>query len=155
MPEASAKRVVSPFLMASYEGNPDGVPIYPGEADHGYTDAVSGGSDVMQDLVGDLRKEQGNPRLAASPHWSAPWSYSHFTPPDGYYVEFKSEQRRGDGNYEYANKYDSKTQYQKPYTKAEAQRVLRSYLDLDVRITVVEGGMSRTSDIYAGSKVNL
>lgn len=52
-------------VVARYTGNPDGKPIYPNEIDHGYEDPIAGGSDVMQDLVNDLRHEQGNPRLAA------------------------------------------------------------------------------------------
>ena len=52
---------------ASYSGNPDGKPIYDVDIDHGYENAISGGSNVMQGLVNDLRREQGNPpmRLAS------------------------------------------------------------------------------------------
>ena len=55
---------------ASYSGNPDGKPIYEVEIDHGYENAISGGSDVMQGLVNDLRREQGTPpmRLAGEDH---------------------------------------------------------------------------------------
>lgn len=49
-------------VVAAYTGNPDGKPIYPNEVDHGYEEPVSGGSDVMKDLVEDLRHEQGTPR---------------------------------------------------------------------------------------------
>lgn len=38
--------------------------IYPNKIDHGYKDPISGGSDVMQDLVQDLRHEQGQSKLA-------------------------------------------------------------------------------------------
>lgn len=49
----------SDLTAASYSGNPDGKPIYPNEIDHGYNDPISGGSDVMVNLVEDLRREQG------------------------------------------------------------------------------------------------
>jgi len=45
---------------ASYDGNPDGKPIYPKDIDHGYGKPISGGSAVMKDLVKDLRNEQGS-----------------------------------------------------------------------------------------------
>lgn len=51
-------------VVARYTGNPDKKPIYPNEIDHGYEDAIAGGSDVMQELVQDLRHEQGSPRKA-------------------------------------------------------------------------------------------
>lgn len=44
---------------AGYQGNTDGQDIYPREIDHGYEEPISGGSGVMQQLVQDLRREQG------------------------------------------------------------------------------------------------
>ena len=44
---------------AGYQGNPDEKDIYPRDIDHGYEDPISGGSDVMQQLVKNLRREQG------------------------------------------------------------------------------------------------
>jgi len=52
-------------VVAAYTGNPGGKPIYPNKVDHGYEDPIAGGSDVMQDLVQDLRHEQGDPKLAS------------------------------------------------------------------------------------------
>ena len=46
---------------AGYSGNPDGKDIYPVKIDHGYDMPISGGSDVMQHLVKNLRAEQGSP----------------------------------------------------------------------------------------------
>lgn len=46
--------------VAGYLGNPDGKDIYPVKVDHGYNQAISGGSDVMQHLVKNLRAEQGS-----------------------------------------------------------------------------------------------
>jgi len=56
---------------AAYSGNPDGKPIYPVEVDHGDSQALSGGHDIMKRLQDRYRIEQGhepreqNPRLAA------------------------------------------------------------------------------------------
>ena len=44
---------------AAYSGNPDGKPIYTREVDHGYEEPISGGSNVMVELVENLRREQG------------------------------------------------------------------------------------------------
>ena len=60
--------------LASYEGNPDGRPIYPNEIQHGYGEPLAGGHDVMRRLQNNLLYEQGNtdqmrptsPRVAAS-----------------------------------------------------------------------------------------
>lgn len=59
--------------MATYEGNPDGDPIYPNTIDHGYGEPLSGGTDVMRRLQNQLLHEQGSddlkrpnsPRLAS------------------------------------------------------------------------------------------
>lgn len=49
----------------TYDGNPDGKPIYPNEIDHGYDQSIRGDSGVMQQLVKNLRHEQGQ-RVASS-----------------------------------------------------------------------------------------
>lgn len=55
----------------AYDGNPDGKPIYPNEVDHGYGQALAGGTDIVKRLVDRYRHEQGrdmrdlNPRLAS------------------------------------------------------------------------------------------
>jgi hypothetical protein len=60
-PTPSAHRVAQ-----AYSGNPDGKPIYPNKIDHGYEKPIAGGSDVMQNLVQDLRHEQGSRRASAA-----------------------------------------------------------------------------------------
>ena len=46
-------------MKAPYQGNPDGLPIYPDEMDHGYESPISGDTSVMKNLVKSLRHEQG------------------------------------------------------------------------------------------------
>ena len=47
------------LLLASYDGNADGQPIYPNEIDHGYAKPIEGDTGVMKQLVKNLRHEQG------------------------------------------------------------------------------------------------
>lgn len=57
-------------LIASYGGNPSGESIYPVQVDHGYTEPLAGGTDVMRKLQNRFLTEQGreprpeSPRLA-------------------------------------------------------------------------------------------
>jgi hypothetical protein len=57
--EADLFRPAGEAKTAGYTGNPDGKDIYPARIDHGYETPISGGSDIMQRLVKDLRQEQG------------------------------------------------------------------------------------------------
>lgn len=57
--EADLFRSAEEAKTAGYSGNPDGKDIYPVRIDHGYEQPISGGSDVMQNLVKNLRREQG------------------------------------------------------------------------------------------------
>lgn len=52
---------------AAYDGNPDGKPIYDHEIDHGYSEPLGGGTDVMRRLQNQYRKEQGLDQRPASP----------------------------------------------------------------------------------------
>jgi hypothetical protein len=71
----------------SYSGNPDGKPIYPNEIDHGYTQPLAGGSDIMKRVVDRFRIEQGseprekNPRLALLARYHAKKLRTAFQPP--------------------------------------------------------------------------
>ena len=48
---------------ATYDGNPDGQPIYPNDIDHGVDAPLTGGFNVMQQLQNDLLHEQGNDEM--------------------------------------------------------------------------------------------
>ena len=73
MYRSGLKPMADHFRTASYSGNPNGKPIYPNEIDHGYDQALSGGTDVMQRLVNRYKHEQGdvvpqrpvNPKVAS------------------------------------------------------------------------------------------
>lgn len=64
--EADLFRPAGEAKTAGYTGNPDGKDIYPARIDHGYETPISGGSDIMQRLVKDLRREQGTPSRVAA-----------------------------------------------------------------------------------------
>jgi len=55
------QRVAARFLarVADYQGNPGGNGIYPVEVDHGYSEPLAGGTDVMRNLQNRLLEEQG------------------------------------------------------------------------------------------------
>lgn len=55
------------IVEAAYSGNPDGKPIYDHEIDHGYSEPLGGGTDVMRRMQNQFRKEQGLPERPASP----------------------------------------------------------------------------------------
>lgn len=55
----SATRIATKYLASSYSGNPDDQGIYQNTVDHGYEEALSGGTDVMQRLQNQFRIEQG------------------------------------------------------------------------------------------------
>jgi len=58
----------APFAVkASYEGNPNGQPIYDHAINHGYDEPLAGGTDVMRRLQNQLRKEQGLSERPPSP----------------------------------------------------------------------------------------
>jgi hypothetical protein len=70
--DAFREKHIQVSRLASYEGNPDGDPIYPNEIEHGYGEPLAGGTDVMRRLQNQLLHEQGtddlmrpeSPRLA-------------------------------------------------------------------------------------------
>lgn len=55
----------------AYTGNPDGQGIYPNEIDHGYTEPLAGGTDVMRRLQNQFRHEQGREQRPESPRLAA------------------------------------------------------------------------------------
>jgi len=55
------------FKHAGYEGNPDGEDIYPNKVDHGYSQPLSGGWDIMKRLQDRLLHEQGSPMREPNP----------------------------------------------------------------------------------------
>lgn len=73
--EAGQRNGLFTHRLASdvYSGNPSGEGIYPNEIDHGYTEPLAGGTDVMRKLQNQFLHEQGreqrpdSPRLARGP----------------------------------------------------------------------------------------
>lgn len=65
----SSKRVAARFLArnADYTGNPSGEGIYPVKVEHGYSEPLAGGTDVMRKLQNRLLEEQGRPPRPESP----------------------------------------------------------------------------------------
>ena len=51
----------------SYDGNPDGKPIYDHDIDHGYDQPLAGGTDVMRRLQNQYLREQGRPERPSNP----------------------------------------------------------------------------------------
>ena len=66
--DAHGKSTRTEIRLASYKGNPGGQSIYPAEIDHGYDQALAGGSDVMKRLQNQLLREQGGIPRPANPH---------------------------------------------------------------------------------------
>jgi hypothetical protein len=62
--ESSLLKALNLSLRLKKMGKVESESIYPNKIDHGYEEPISGGTDVMQDLVNDLRHEQGSSRLA-------------------------------------------------------------------------------------------
>jgi hypothetical protein len=55
----------------AYTGNPNGQGIYPNEIDHGYTEPLAGGTDVMRKLQNQFLHEQGREQRPDSPRLAA------------------------------------------------------------------------------------